>query len=336
MLSFSFLLCSGLLNASLPAYAISDIPSQTPFIISEQPQVQVKESRVNKKYNISIGILSQTPQNSIKNTPWQYTFERLNNHPKYHFSARFLDAKQIRSALDVDELDFIITDAINYILLEKKYGLLRLLSRTVQYGDQYVTTEGLSVYTLNDNSDITRLQDLKNKNLGIVNDHSSLSWLFLEKFLANNGLINNTNIQLKRIENINQALAQLYAGSFDAIVAKSGILENTFSHESLEQLRLINPRRGWQAPFLHSSVLIPEWPLAKAWFTDNQTAREVVSLLLNQQRNNHNIIGILRKIIIPSMRYFLLKKNPVIATSAKIMTPHAKCNIGSASLLSVF
>ncbi|MCP3850304.1 MAG: PhnD/SsuA/transferrin family substrate-binding protein [Gammaproteobacteria bacterium] len=241
------------------------------------------EVPATKKLNLTIGILSHTPRESIKKTPWQLSFERLNTHPNYSFTPLFLNSEQLSEALVNDVLDFVICDAITYLTLEKQYGILRLLTRTEQYSDIFVTSEGLSVHTLSNTSDITRLLDLKDKNIGVIDDKSSASWLFIEKFLFNRGLIAETNIKLTTITDITKSLPQLQSNSIDAIISKAGLIEKYISPEEMDKLRLINPRRGWQAPFLHSSVLIPEWPLAKAWFIDNQLAGQVVSLLLNQE-----------------------------------------------------
>ncbi len=271
--------------------ASSTIKEQEKEVTEASPsgdKAPAQTSFLTKKRNITIGILSQTPQKSIKGTPWQFSFERLNKQSQYNFIPLFLTAKQLNSALANDELDFVICDAIYYLMLEKKYGLLRLLTRTEQYSEKFMTSEGLSVYTWDKNSDITRLKELKDKNIGVVDSNSSISWLFLDKFLFNHGLIDKTNINIIPIKDMEQALILLQSGTFDAIISKSGFLDKHIAAEKMENLRLINPRRGWQAPFLHSSVLIPEWPLSKAWYIDNQLANEVVSLLLNQHGNKLN------------------------------------------------
>ncbi len=241
-----------------------------------------------KKLDVTIGILSRTPRQSIKSTSWQYSFERLNSQSRYNFIPIFLSAKELNNAVASDELDFVICDAIYYLMLEKQYGLLRLLTRSEQHSETFITSEGLSVYTWDKNSDIIRLKDLKDKNIGIVDINSSISWLFLEKFLSNHGLISKININITPINEIEQSLILLQSGTFDAIISKSGLLDKHIAAEKMENLRLINPRRGWQAPFLHSSVLIPEWPLSKAWYIDNKLASKVVSLLLNRHNTASN------------------------------------------------
>jgi len=266
-----------------PYHLLLSIAIVTSFAFLTPSHTKADEVTSSKKLNLTIGILSQTPRESIKDTPWQLSFERLNAHPNYFFTPLFLNSEQLSEALVNDEVDFVICDAINYLMLEKQYGILRLLTRTEQYSDILVTSEGLSVHTLSNNSDITRLLDLKDKKIGVIDDKSSASWLFIEKFLFNRGLIAETNIKLTTITDIDKALPLLQSNSLDAIISKAGLIEKYILPEQMDQLRLINPRRGWQAPFLHSSVLIPEWPLAKAWFIDNQLAGQVVSLLLNQE-----------------------------------------------------
>ncbi len=271
---------------STPLHATSEVSVET---ISKTSNTLAESQSANqKKQQFTIGILSQTPRKSTKGTPWQFSFDRLNSHPKFQFKALFLNSQELTKALINDRLDFVICDAINYLRLEKKYGILRLLTRAEQYSDQFVSSEGLSVHTLSNNSNITRLQDLKDKSIGVIDDRSSISWLFLEKFLFNHGLIADTNITITAISDINQSIPLLQSNTFDAIISKSGLIDKYFPQGKIDNLRLINPRRGWQAPFLHSSVLIPEWPLAKAWYVDNQIASQVVSLLLNQHNSRSN------------------------------------------------
>lgn len=276
------------LKASVLFFLFSLISLFTLPLYANPPSVETnfQQQTGSQKQTITIGILSKAPQESIKKTPWQSSFDRLNRLPKYHFIPRFLSKEQLNNALLNDELDFVICDAINYIAFEKKYGLLHLLTRTEYYSESSVTSEGLSVHTLSNNSDITRLLDLKDKNIGIIDENSSMSWLFLEKFLFKHGLIANTNITISPITDMHQSLSLLKSGTFDAIISKSGLLKKYLTQENMENLRLVNPRHGWQAPFLHSSVLIPEWPLSKAWFIDNQLASQIVSLLLNQHNDN--------------------------------------------------
>ncbi len=94
-------------------------------------------SVAQEKLPITIGIMSQNPPDSLKESPWKLSFDRLNRHPEYHFTPLFLTAEQLNQKLDNDQLDFVISDAINYLILEKDYGILRLLTRSEKYSDKY-------------------------------------------------------------------------------------------------------------------------------------------------------------------------------------------------------
>ncbi|MDX2503653.1 MAG: ATP-binding protein [Gammaproteobacteria bacterium] len=239
------------------------------------------------KQNLTVGILTQNPPASLKESSWRLSFERLNRHPEYHFTPLFLTIEQLKRQLDNDVLDFVVSDAINYLILEKDYGILRLLTRNETYSGDAFSSEALSVYTRSDNSDITRLLDLKDKNIAVLVTGTSVSWLFLEKFLFNHGLIIDTNIHIEQIYKLPLLMLYLQNGKVDAIISKSGLIEKHLEQQQLAELRLINPRQGWQAPFLHSSVLIPEWAFAKAWFIDDKLANQIVSLLIDQ--NNKDV-----------------------------------------------
>lgn len=283
MLCFSFFLI-------LPVHGASNI-NTNPENIADKKSLKSNNaltksdqltSNDQEKKQLVIGILTRDRSTSLKNSSWKLTFKRLNQHPDYHFSPLFLTIEQLNQSLENDELDFVICDAINYLLLEKKYDILRLLTRSEQYPEGFITLEGLSVYTLSDNAEITHLGDLKNKNLGILDDNSSISWLFLEKFLSKHELIINNNIYLENFSNISISLARLHSHQIDAIISKSGLIDRYLNKDEINDLKLLNPRRGWQAPYLHSSMLIPEWPIAKAWFINDELSNQVLSLLLHQ------------------------------------------------------
>ena len=122
-----FLLITLISILSSPLYAETDYV-ESKIVESEISVVETSETNdsqtppqlpIQTKQNISIGILTQTPRDSTKGTPWQHSFDRLNSHPKYHFTPLFLSAEQLSKALVNDELDFVICDAINYLKLEK-------------------------------------------------------------------------------------------------------------------------------------------------------------------------------------------------------------------------
>ncbi|MCK5666617.1 MAG: PhnD/SsuA/transferrin family substrate-binding protein [Thiotrichaceae bacterium] len=238
-----------------------------------------------EKLQISIGILSYNPLATLDGSRWKLTLERLNQHPDYFFVPVFLTIEEMQLKLEKDELDFVICDAINYLRLKKEYDIAHFLTRTEVYSAQPFSLEGLSVYTNNSNLKIVRLLDLKDKNIAVLNGDSPVAKTLLKNFLFQYGLIKDFNINIDTMNDITQLLTALAADKVDAVIAKSGIIEKYYNTQPMirntTMPKLVNPRQSWQSPFLHSSVLIPEWPIAKAWYIDNSLANQITSLLID-------------------------------------------------------
>ncbi len=242
-----------------------------------------------QKQSFTIGILTlhATHQHQLDDSPWQLTIDKLNKHPDFHFETIFLPPNHLANALENDELDFVITDAFNYLILEKKHDVLRLLTRTEKFEGEYISSEALSIFTLNNNSEVTRISDLQGKRIALLENEYSTSELFLEKFLNIHDLNIGENVDLLVLERIDLALSWLKAGKIDALITKSGLLEKQLDQTTLETLRLVHPRRGWHAPFLHSSVLVPEWAFARAWFINDEIVNQIITILIGHKKNDH-------------------------------------------------
>ncbi len=262
---------------TLPVYALNE-----DIITPQNIQQPALLTPIQEKKELLVGILSQFPSIKLENSPWKQTFDHLNQHPDYYFSPLFLSIEHIDQYLSDDKLDFIICDAINYLIFAEQYDIFHLLTRTQRHSDQYISYEGLSVYTLAKNSDIIRLNNLKNKKITQLNDKFSSSPLFLKKFLAKHQLSSKKNHYIDSNTDPYRLLHLLESHQIDALISKAGLMEEYFNKEILNKLRLINPRKGWQSPFLHSSELIPEWTISKLWFIDETLSNKVAGLLLDQ------------------------------------------------------
>ncbi len=241
-----------------------------------------------EKEQLIVGILTQNKSIKLENSPWKQTFDRLNHHPDYYFSPLFLGKDELQQSLQDDELDFIICDAINYLIFAEQYGIFRLLTRAWQHSGQLISDEALSVYTLKAQTKLIRLSDLQDKKISLVGNKFSSSALFLKNFLDKHQLHTEKkySINIDTTSNIDTLLELLLSRQIDAIISKSGLLEEYFTKDELSTLRIINPRTAWQTSLLHSSELIPEWPFSRAWFIDESLASQISALLLNQTMNN--------------------------------------------------
>lgn len=276
----------------------------------------------HEKLQISIGILSYNPLETLDDSRWKLTFERLNRHPDYFFVAQFLNSQELEIQLEKDEIDFFICDAITYLKLKNKYDIIHLLTRNELYSSQYFSLEGLSVYSKNNNYEIVQLLDLKDKNVAVLSGNTPLTQTLLKKFLFRYGLIIDFNININTMNDVIPLLEALESGQVDAIISKSGIIEEIYKKQSPIQNpaipRLIKPRQSRQAPFLHSSDLIPEWTIAKAWFIDNSLANQVTSLLIDNSLSIDTMQN--KKIMEESSDNFLAQYHWSIAQDYSILS----------------
>ncbi len=251
------------------------------------PAIPAWSAPQKQTFNIGILTLHATHQHQLEDSPWQLTIDRLNQYSKYHFNTVFLPPNKLTNALENDELDFIITDAFNYLILEKKHDVLRMLTRTELFDGEYISSEALSIFTMNNNSEVTRISDLQGKRIALLENEYSTSELFLEKFLNIHDLNIGENVDLLVLEHFDLTQSWLKEGKIDALITKSGLLEKQLDKTTLETLRLVYPRRGRHAPFLHSSVLVPEWAFARAWFINDEIVNQIITILISHKKNDH-------------------------------------------------
>jgi signal transduction histidine kinase len=275
-------------------YADSKI---TPVSLAEKNPSQ----SLPAKQTLIVSILSSGENSTLEGTSWQLTFKQLNQHPDYQFTPLFLTREQLAKYLREDAVDFIISDAVNYRQLEDDFGILRLLTRSVLYDKTYFNFEAISIYVSNRNTSITRVTDIKNKQVALLDNQVSVSQQLIDYFLFAHHLNPNKDLHLSRYHKLNEVIPLLHNKKLDALIVKSGYLKkvqekepgntpNSLQKNYLQEIHIINPRKGWQAPFMHTSILIPEWAFAKAWFIDEKLANQVASLLITSNDTKNEVI----------------------------------------------
>ncbi len=281
-------------KSAIAALSPADSSNTLPVLLAEQAlDEQDLSPPLPAKQTLVVGILVNNDKTSFEGSPWALSFNLLNQHPDYQFTPVFLKRTQLQQQISKDRVDFIICDAINYLQLEKDYGILRLLTRSVLYEHSYFNFEALSIYVSNRNTRITRIKDLKHKRVAVLNNQYSVSQQFIDYFLLAYDIDPLKDIKLSYYQKLDEIFFLLDNKKVDALLIKSGSMEKQLEQENFafprdeqqnsfqQQLHIINPRKGWQAPFMHTSALAPEWAFAKAWYIDEELANQVAILLLS-------------------------------------------------------
>jgi two-component system NtrC family sensor kinase len=234
---------------------------------------------------IKIGVLAnQGKQQTLQG--WQPTAIYLKEKiPAYDFIIIPLNFAQVSEAVAAGAVDFLITNSGMYVEFEALYGVNRLATLKVRRSGGTRTMFGGVIFTKSDRTDINNLKDLKGKNFAAVAENSLGGWRMAWR-----------EIQEVGINPYRDFLSLDFLGSHDLVVevVQAGVVDaGTVSTDTLERMilagkldlkdfKIINQQtqspEGF--PFVASTRLYPEWPLAVVAHTSKEIAAQVTIALL--------------------------------------------------------
>ena len=207
----------------------------------------------------------------------------LNAHlSAYHFEAIPLDFEEIPEAVRNRSIDFVLTNTLQYVKLEHYYGISRIatLKNASVYGP--LNLFGAVIITRSDNDEINTLQDIRDKRFGAVDPDSFGGWVMALKVLTEAGISQTDFKSLEYLETHDNVVHALLEGKIDVATVRSDTLERMAREGaiSLDQIKVINAMHYAKFPYLVSTPLYPEWPLAKMPHTSPEIADELLGNLL--------------------------------------------------------
>ncbi len=217
---------------------------------------------------------------------WQPTAEYLAGEiPSRSFVIRPLGYNEVRSAVERREVDFILANPAVYVDLEWSFGASRILTlKNRCLGGAYTVYAG-TVLCKADRRDIQRLEDLKGKTFMAVAEDSFGGWQVAWRELNEHGIDPHRDFRDFRFAATHDAVVYaVRSGDVDAGTVRSDILEQMAAEGKirLEEFRVLHEQGGEGArlPFLHSTRVYPEWPLAKLQHTPDKLAEDVAVALI--------------------------------------------------------
>ncbi|MDD5051163.1 MAG: diguanylate cyclase [Sulfuricurvum sp.] len=244
---------------------------------------------------VKIGILAFRSK-SITLQEWTPTAQYLNQTiPEYHFTILPLTYPEINDAVKHDALDFIITNSGHYVFLEKNYKISRIATMMKFKNGQWIDRFGGVIFTRKNSLNINTLDDLIDKNIMAV-DPESLGGYASQIYELKQHKIDSKDLQInftgmphsKVVENVLNSKA-------DVGFVRTDVLEMMAQKREIDlnQLKLINAKKNTsEFPYLLSTSLYPEWPLAQMPNTSKKLSNKVVIALLEQfAQNNKTVDG---------------------------------------------
>lgn len=246
--------------------------------------------------NVTIGVLAfRSKADTLRE--WEPTAHYLHQQePAYTFTIIPLNYPEINEAIKNDKLDFVITNPGHYVYLEKKYHISRIATMMHYKNSQWLDRFGGVIFTRAGNSDINRINDIKNKKIAAVDDESLGGYATQIYELFNYGISAEklnmyfTGMPHKRV------VEEIIQGKADVGFIRTDVLENMVKDGGIDlnQFKILNLQKSENFPYVLSTALYPEWPIARMTHTSKTLSSKVVVALLQRyikDRPNEGDIG---------------------------------------------
>ena len=237
------------------------------------------------KKSIYIGVLAKRGS-AVALRRWEIFANYLNQElPTYDFKIVPLNFNEIESSVKRKEIDFLITNTMNYVQMEYLYGISRIaaLKNESDKASLGLTKFGSVIFTKSDNTHINTLFQLRGHTFGAVDPASFGGWVMAQKELKNSGL-DKDSLHVKFYGTHDATVRAVLNKEVDAGTVRTDTLEQMAKEGaiSLQNIKVLAPKHYLDFPYLVSTDLYPEWPFSKLAHTSDSLSNKVLSVLLKQ------------------------------------------------------
>ncbi len=250
-----------------------------------QPYLLWAEAR-----NVTIGVLAKSGED-VACERWAATADYLSTAlPEYSFAIVPLGFNEIHQTVAEGKVDFVLTNPAFYVELEKLYGVSRIATLINQnLPGQQTTTFGGVIFTKAERQDINKIADLKGKSFVAVDSLSLGGWIVAWREFFRQDIDPFTDFSSLGFAGTHEsAVLAVLAGTADAGTARTDTLERMAERGTiqLEHLKILNRQQITGFPFLLSTSLYPEWPIAAIKATPDRLSRLVAGALMSMDSSD--------------------------------------------------
>ncbi len=230
-----------------------------------------------------IGVLAKNgPVKAV--SMWKATADYLSAKlPGRTFEVVPLDFAEVSPAIQQKKVDFFLVNSSMFVTAEQSYGAEAIATMINARQGKPLNAFGGVIFTRADEAAINGLADLKGKSFMAVDKTSFGGWQMAYKELLDAGLEPTSTFSKLEFggKHENVVLAVLN-GTVDAGTVRTDTLERMAATGAIDlaDVKVLHREDHPGFPFLCSTPLYPEWPLAKVKDTPDALAAEVVGALL--------------------------------------------------------
>lgn len=233
---------------------------------------------------LRIGVLAlRGSEKALEN--WSATASYLQQRlPGYHVSIVPLGFDEIKLAASQRRVEFILANPSYYVELETRYGASPVVTRKSCHNGMAGHSQfGGVIFTRADRQDLRDIRELHHQRFGAVDPNSFGGWHAGWRELLHHDITPEKDFKSLRFfgthDNVVRAVLD---GEIDAGTVRTETLELMAAEGQIRlgDVHILNPRVVEGFPFLLSTELYPEWPLARLPGVPDKLAIDVAVALM--------------------------------------------------------
>ncbi len=234
---------------------------------------------------VKIGVLAKRGKEKCLEK-WSPTARYLHkNMPDFRFTIVPLDFNELAPAVSNGSVDFILTNPSFYVSLEEEFNISRIATLKNRRLNRILTRFGGVIFSRADRSDITSYADLRGKRFMAVARQSFGGWQMAWRHLLRHGIDPRRDIAELRFGGTHDAVVYAVLNQeVDVGTVRTDTLERMAQEGkiNLTDIRVLYDQtcKEQSFPFLLSTALYPEWPIAKLQHVPAEFAQKIAIILL--------------------------------------------------------
>jgi len=192
-----------------------------------------------------------------------------------------LDFDKLLPAVKAGEVDFFIANSSMFITAKNQTGAKAVATMINSREGKALNSFGGVIFTVAHNDAIKSLADLKGKKFMAVDKASFGGWQMAQKELLDNGIDAARDLTMEFGGKHDNVVFAVQNESVPAGTVRTDMMERMAAAGaiSMADFKILNKKDYPNFPFVCSTKLYPEWPLAKTAKTSDAVVAEVVKAL---------------------------------------------------------
>jgi len=241
---------------------------------------------------IKIGVLAKRGKEATLRR-WNPLAKYLDTEFEYYnFEIIPLDFEQLQQSVRDKKIDFVITNTMYYVILEARYGISRIatLLNSDIYGTKALKRFGGVIFTSSTNKNVNNIEDIKHKKFAAVSRYSFGGWIMAYEELVENGL-DLDDLKLSFLGTHDAVVNAVLKGSAEVGTVRTDTLERMEKEGKikLSDIKVISLHDYDNFPYMVSTKLYPEWPIAKLTHTSDHLSNKLLAKLVSYEAGKSDL-----------------------------------------------